>query len=184
MEKKNINLPYLFSILKQWLYETWSIRRKIKCAPILYATSSYILSKKESHVKILTALQLLPCVTDIFLLKAKKKKLICMNLASPQVFNNYAERKFLLLLVNVNAWNQWENGMKGSNIFMTVEINEADWFLAALLSNFTLNPFTLIVLNNNLKVLSKYLPNLKSTMRMQPSTLYCSSGPRNLVGWG
>lgn len=73
MEKKNINLPYLFSILKQWLYETWSIRRKIKCAPILYATSSYILSKKESHVKILTALQLLPCVTDIFLLKAKKK---------------------------------------------------------------------------------------------------------------
>lgn len=44
---------------------------------------------------------------------------------------------------------------------MTVEINEADWFIAALLSNFTLNPFTLIVLNNNLKVLSKHLPNLK-----------------------
>lgn len=42
--------------------------KKMNCAPILYSTSSYrYYLKKESHVKILNALQLLPCVTENFL---------------------------------------------------------------------------------------------------------------------
>lgn len=52
--------------LKQYLYKTWSKKKNELCTNPSTSSYRYYL-KKESHVKILNALQLLPCVTENFL---------------------------------------------------------------------------------------------------------------------